>query len=226
VLTEDERELGAAVVDLGASSTGIACFRGGALVHSAVLPVGARHMTNDLAVVFQTPLAQAERIKVTHGHVLPELDDDPAAEIDVQPFGEGDGRKVMRRQISEVLAARADEIAGLISAELESSGLLGRLPAGLVMAGGGTELAGMPRRISMQLNQPVRVGRPIDVIGLPEAARGPDHAGVIGLLLWSARAIEDAADGLNVPELPEDDTMGKLTAWLKAAFMPERHGRN
>jgi cell division protein FtsA len=225
VLTDDERELGVLLIDLGAASTGVACYRDGSLVHSAVVPLGGRHLTNDLAVVFQTPLAQAERIKISHGHVLPELDEDPAAEVDVQPFGEGEGRKVARRQISEVLAARADEIAGLLMAEMDAAGLSGRLPAGAVLVGGGTELAGMPRRLSMQLGQPVRVGRPTDVVGLAEAARGPDHAGAVGLLLWSIRQVQDAANGLAVTEETDVDTVGRLTAWFKAAFLPERAAR-
>jgi cell division protein FtsA len=225
VLTADERELGVFLVDLGASCTGVACYRDGTLIHSSVIPIGGRHMTNDLAVVFQTPLAQAERIKTSSGHVLPELDDDESAEINVVPFGEGQGRKATRRQVSEVLAARADEIAGLVMATLVEAGLDGRLPAGAVLVGGGTELAGMPRRLSEAWDAPVRVGRASEIVGLTEAAKSPDHAAAVGLLLWSQHDVIDAATGLAVVDLPEDRSVAKFSSWIRAAFMPARNGR-
>ncbi len=224
VLTPDEKELGVAVADLGASATGLACYVGGALVHTVVLPVGGQHLTQDLAKLFQTPLAQAEKIKVSQGHALPELDDDTTAEIDVVPFGDGERRVVTRRAVSEVLAARVDEIAHLIQDELSSAQLNGRLPAGMVLVGGGTELAGLARRLRDRLALPVRVGRPSQVIGLSEATRGPDHAAAVGLLLWRARGAFDAATGI-VEKETETAGMTRFASWLWEAFLPARSGR-
>jgi cell division protein FtsA len=220
VLTPDERELGVVVVDLGAATTGLACYVDGALAHSAVLPLGGRHMTNDLAVVLQTPLAQAERIKTTHGHVLPELDDDETA-IDVVPFGQSDGRTTTRRYVSEVLAARADELATLVLAELEAAGLAGRLPAGAVLVGGGSELGGLPRRLHARWSRPVRMGRTSEVAGLADAARGPAHAGACGLLLWGAKGVRDAA-GLSMAaeRVVSGAGVARVLSWAKAAFLP------
>jgi cell division protein FtsA len=225
VLTQDERELGVGVIDLGAASTGLACYVAGQLAQTVVLPVGGQHLTQDLAKVFQTPLAQAERIKVTSGHALPELDDDPSAEVDVVPFGEGERRVVTRRSVSEVLAARVDEIADMIQKEMAAAGLADRLPAGIVLVGGGTELAGLPRRFRDRLSMPVRVGRPTHIIGLSEATRGPDHAAAVGLLLWRARGLADAATGVTDKEA-EPVRMTRLTTWLKDAFVPARNGRH
>ncbi len=225
VLTPDERELGVAVVDVGASATGIACFREGALVHTRIMPVGGRHMTNDLAVVFQTPLHQAERIKTTHGHVLPELDDDSGVKIEVVPFGDGERRTATRREISEVLAARADELIDLVLGALSEAELASRLPAGAVLVGGGTELAGFPRRFSQRSHAPVRIGRPGGVIGLSEATKGPDHAAAVGLLMWSARRIRDAATGLANGEEETNDGKLRWSTWLRDAFLPRRNGR-
>ena len=226
VLTPDERELGAMAVDLGASATGVACFRDGTLVHSAVLPVGSRHMTNDLAVVLQTPLDQAERIKTAHGHVLPELDDDDVA-LDIVPFGEAERRTTSRHHVSEVLAARADEIARLVIEAVERLGDVDHLPAGVVLTGGGTELSGLPRRLYERWGLPVRIGRAADVIGLGDAARGPSHAGVVGLLLWTSRKVPDAV-GLLVGQEINPATgltgMDRVLGWAKAAFLP--NGRN
>jgi cell division protein FtsA len=219
-LTRDERELGVFVVDLGSACTGLACYRHGLLVHSGVVPIGGRHMTNDLAVVLQTPLAQAERIKITHGHVLPDLDKDPV-EIPIKPFGEAVERTMSRRHASEVLAARADEIGRLVEAEVERAGLAGKLPAGAVLVGGTSELGGLARRLCTQWQLPVRLGRPQDVLGLGDAARGPAHAAAVGLLLWRIRDVQDARDlpiGQAVRPVPAG--AGRLLAWVRQAFVP------
>ncbi|HQZ71314.1 MAG: cell division protein FtsA [Anaerolineae bacterium] len=221
-LTRDERELGVFLVDMGASATGLACYRGGSLIDSAVIPVGGRHMTNDLAVLLQTPLEQAERIKDTYGHVLPELDDE-AVEIEIQPFGESVRRKTTRHHISEVLAARADELGRLVFDHLSREEMLERLPAGAVLTGGATELGGLPRRLHERWQTSVRIGRPQDVLGLGEAARGPAHAAAVGLLQWQARGIVDAATIAPSMEGAGNNTRSgveKALAWAKAAFLP------
>lgn len=227
-LTRDERELGAFVLDLGSAVTGLACYRGGSLIDSAVIPVGGRHMTNDLAVLLQTPLEQAERIKNTYGHVLPELDDEALA-IEIQPFGESVKRQTTRQHVAEVLAARADELGRLVFDHLASAELLERLPAGAVLCGGATELGGLPRRLHERWQLPVRVGRPQEVLGLGEAARGPAHAAAVGLLHWQARSIVDAATIAPQADGPGNPTRGgveKALAWARAAFLPveERRG--
>lgn len=223
VLTADERQLGAFVVDLGSALTGLACFVDGALAHVAQIPVGGHHMTTDLGLMLQTPLSEAEHMKITHGHVLPELDE-MDVELDVTPFGEEPGRTTTRRHVSEVLAARADEVAELVLAELERAGLADRLPAGAVLVGGGTDLNGMPRRLAMRWGMPVRVGRPTAVVGLAEAVRGPAHAAAVGLLLWSARGIRDAAT--QAPESgPDPAGPRRWLDWIRQAFLPSRNGR-
>ncbi len=216
-LTPDERELGAFVVDLGASCTGLACYVEGGLVHSAVLPVGSSHLTNDLAVVLQTPLAAAERTKVTHGHVLPELDDD-TARIELETFGDGERRTVTRRYASEILAARLDQLAELVAEELEQAGLVGHLPAGAVLVGGGAELGGIVRRLSAHWSCPVRMGRPTGIAGLADTMRGPGHAGVVGLLLWRVRGICDAA--VTALPSPTDHQFARAVDWFRRAFLP------
>lgn len=230
VLTQDERDLGAFVVDLGASATGLACFRGGAVRHCSTIPIGGRHFTNDLAVLLQTPLEQAERIKTTFGHVLPELDNDEV-EIEVQPFGEGETRRSTRRHISEVLAARVDELSGLIASELAETDGWDRLPAGAILTGGGTELNGLARRLHESWGLPVRVGRPRDVIGLGDTARGPSHAAAVGLLLWRSRGVTDAVTLTGGPPSNSESGRGGLGGfidWIGKAFLPgkDREGRS
>ena len=223
VLTPDERQLGVMVVDLGAATTSMACYVDNALVHLCPLPGGGRQMTNALGLSLQTPLAEAEHIKIGHGHVLPELDTDER-EIEVTPFGDEPRRTTTRLRVSEVLAAHADETAERVWAELDDAGLHDRLPAGAVLVGGGTELQGLPQRLAARWGMPVRVGRPRGVVGLADAVRGPAHASAVGLLLWDARGIADAA---LMPAEREGDAKGiaRLIDWARRAFLPTRNGR-
>lgn len=225
-LDRDERELGVVVVDLGHAVTGVACYAGGSLVHSTVIPVGGRHMTNDLAIFLQTPLEQAERIKQTHGHVLPEHDED-RAEIDVVPFGTDEPVRVMRRQIGEVLAARADEIARLVGEAIDEAAIGERPPAGVVLVGGGAELNGLPRRLGEAWDMPVRRGRPTQITGLASAAGTPAHAAAVGLIMWSAREVKDAAN--LAPATERGGGAGgaqSLLDWIRAALLPRRGTRS
>ena len=226
-LTRDERELGVFLVDMGASSTGIACYSGGSLCYSSVLELGSKHLTNDLAVLLQTPLEQAERIKKTYGHVLPELDDE-GVEINITPFGETEQRKTTRLHVSEVLAARSDELAGLIAEELQQAGFAEAMAAGAVLTGGGTDLKGLPRRLHEGWGLPVRVGKSRSMVGLNDSAKGPAQAATFGLLHWKGKPVVDAA---NLGRLAQETNavpqggMGKALTWAKAAFLPNAQHR-
>lgn len=219
-LDRDEKELGVVVVDLGHAVTGVACYSEGSLVHSAVLPIGGRHMTNDLAIFLQTPLEQAERIKQTHGHVLPEHDED-RAEVEVVPFGTDEPIKVSRRLIGEVLAARADEIARMVGEALDDAALEDRPPAGVVLVGGGAELNGLPRRLGDAWGMPVRRGRPTQIAGLASAAGTPAHAAAVGLIMWAAREVRDAATPVTSSGRSSGEPGGMLD-WVRSALLPRR----
>jgi cell division protein FtsA len=219
VLCADERRLGAFVLDLGASTSCLACYADGALVHLRPLPVGGHNMTTDLGLMLQTPLSEAEHIKITHGHVLPELDGEDR-EIEVATFGDGARRRTTRLHVSEKLATRADEIAQLVWDEFDKADLYDRFPAGAVLAGGGTEMDGMQTRLSARWGMPARVGEPKGVVGLSDAVKGPGHSAAVGLLLWDARGVGDA---VAVPAV-RSDTRGwdKVVDWARRAFLPNR----
>ena len=223
VLTPDERRLGAFVLDLGASTSCLACYADGALVHLKPLPVGGHQMTTDLGLNLQTPLSEAEHIKITHGHVLPELDEDDR-EIEVATFGDGPLRQTTRLHVSELLAQRADQIAQLVWDEFGQTGLHDIFPAGAVLVGGATEMEGMLTRLSARWGMPVRAGHPRDVAGLPTALRGPGHAAAVGLLLWDARGIADAV-GVPANRPVSSSSLQRLIDWLRRAFVPSSDGR-
>jgi cell division protein FtsA len=223
VLTADERRLGAFVVDLGAATTCLACYADDALVHLRPLPVGGQHMTTDIGLMLQTPLAEAEHIKITHGHVLPEMDLD-AREIEVATFGDGPRRQTTRLEISEALAARADEIAQLVWDEFDRAELHDRFPAGAVLVGGATEMNGMMTRLGARWGVPVRIGHPRDVLGLPDVACGPAHAAALGLLLWDSRGVADAA-AMPASANGTASILARIIDWARRAFWPSSDAR-
>lgn len=186
VLTPEERQTGVVLLDAGGGTTDVAIFVDGSIWHSVVLPVGGNNLTNDLSVGLRTPFATAEELKIKYGHVLPELVD-PHEMVDVLAFGEGESQSVSRRQMAEVLEARAEEMFAMIVNEIKRSGYEGLLPAGLVLTGGTAELEGFKELGREMMQLPVRVGRVGNISGLLDAVSSPAYATGVGLLLWGLR---------------------------------------
>jgi len=189
VLTKDERELGAAVIDIGGGTTDIAVFVQNAVQFTKVLPVGGSHFTRDLAVGLQTPLEDAERIKKESGTVLTERILEEAT-VEVPGIGTRAARSVPQTAVCEILRARAVELLELVKDELWKSIENERLIAGVVVTGGGSMLDGMLELTEEILGMPVRQGLPLGVTGLTEELRHPVYATAVGLSLFAA---EDAA---------------------------------
>jgi cell division protein FtsA len=182
VLTEAEREIGVTLIDLGSGTTDVGVFVEGALVYATILPVGGFQVSNDLAVGLRTPFAAAEEIKVRHGYALPDLLEDDRT-IDVSSFDSGDGRPVSRRQVSEIIEPRLEEIFDLVTEGLERAGLRA-LPAGVVLCGGTAQLGGIRRLAAEVFHAPVRVGSPTGMFGLTDQISTPAFATSVGLLKW------------------------------------------
>jgi cell division protein FtsA len=184
VLTGTERAMGVALADIGGGTTDIAIFIEGSVWHTAILPVGGHHLTNDVAICLRTPFDEAEEIKKKHGHArLDQADADQ--EIDIAAFGEEAHQRITKRQLAQVLNARVQEIASLILQEIKRSGYDGLLPAGVVLCGGTSELAGICDVMRDVIGLPVRVGRPHDLQGLVDVLTHPAYATSVGLLLWA-----------------------------------------
>jgi cell division protein FtsA len=188
VVTEDEFERGVVVADVGGGTTDVAVFVGGAIAHTAVLPVGGSHVTGDLAVGLRADLDTAEEVKRRVGHCL-QLTVPADATVTITPMGYDEPAVVPQRYVAEVIGPRAREMAELILAEIErAGGTPAALPGGLVLTGGGALLRGFAEICAQVVDLPVRVAAPQTLgDGLDEALGGPQHATCVGLLRWASR---------------------------------------
>lgn len=183
VLTQDEREMGVLLMDIGAGTTDYAVFLEGNVVHTNVLPVGAGHFTSDISVVLRTPMEDAERIKKRYGCVVASLvtEDDP---IEVPTVGGRAPKILSKQELTGILEPRAAEIAKLVYRDLEKVGLEKEIRSGVVLVGGGAEMDGMVEMVEQVFDQQARRGVPRGFGGLADTVSGPEWAAAAGLLLW------------------------------------------
>ena len=184
VLSEDEREMGVVLIDIGGGTTNMAIFSEGSAVHTAVVPIGGYQFTHDLVIGLRTPFAAAEEAKLAAGSVEPAtipIDE----QIEITAFGEGVKRPMSRRLMSEILRARVDELLELIHDVIRQSGFMGLLPAGIVFTGGTANLNGLATVAEQSLHMPARIGSPEGIYGLVDSISSPAYATSIGLLLWA-----------------------------------------
>ncbi len=194
-LVEDERQLGATCIDMGGGTTGMAVFSEGHLLHTAHLPVGGQHVTNDLARILSTPVAHAERLKTLYGNAESSPDDEREM-LPLPLVGEEEHHvsKVPRSQIVSVIRPRLEETFELIRDRLESAGLAREAGNRVVLTGGASQLVGAREMAGRILDRQVRLGRPTPLRGLPEHAVNPAFATAAGLLAWASgagRALSD-----------------------------------
>lgn len=185
VLTDTEKELGTLLVDIGGGTTSIIAYVEGSPVHSAVLPIGGRHITNDLAIGLRARLEDAEKIKfkLSNDRELLKSKDKKNEEFDVSEFGL-DTPTVPLPLLYKIIDARLEEIFRLVALEMSKANLTGKLPAGIVITGGGALTAGAERVAKVTLKVPVRIGVPRGVTGLIDDIQGPDSSAAIGAVLY------------------------------------------
>ncbi len=186
VLTEEEKELGIVMVDLGGGTSDVAIFSEGTISHSAVLPVGGQHLTRDLQIGLRTSLADAEKIKVQHGSALAGMVKDTEM-VEVASVGGRPSRNLCRREVAEIIEPRVEEIFELVLREIRHSGYEGKLAAGVVITGGASLLQGMPDAAERVLNLPGRRGVPSGVGGLRDIVSNPMCSTAVGLILHADR---------------------------------------
>jgi cell division protein FtsA len=181
VLTDAEREMGVMVIDIGGGTTDIAVFLEGTVWHTAVIPVGGWHLTNDIAQGLHLPYEIAEAHKIEHGHADPRQVDANDIFI-VQPFGEEHMTRVQRSDLAHIVQPRVEELFQLVQRELKFSGYEGLLSAGAVLTGGSAQLPGIKQIATDILNIPTRVARPERITGMADQLRHPSYSTSVGLL--------------------------------------------
>jgi cell division protein FtsA len=186
VLTEEEKELGVCLVDIGGGTTDIAIFQNGSIVHTAVIALGGHNLTNDVAVGLRTPIDHAERLKQKHGCALTAMVD-KADMIEVPSVGGREPRAMGRQILSEILEPRVEEIFQLVHHEVERNGFSELLTSGVVITGGSTLLPGMTELAEEIMGVPVRRGVPRGIGGLVDVVKSPVYATGVGLVVYGAR---------------------------------------
>jgi len=189
VLTREEMQQGVAIIDIGGGTTDLAVFIDGAVVHTAVLPIGGVHMTRDLVVALRVPQPAAEQAKRLHGHVIPSMVGEDE-EVELEAFGSDGAKQTSRRLLAQVLQARTEELFELVLAEIRRGADPEMLSAGVVLSGGAASVAGMDLLAEEVMGLPARVGRPQHLAGLSDLLHDPAYATSVGLLKWALKEQE------------------------------------
>lgn len=196
VLTEDEKDLGVCLVDIGGGTTDIAIFTEGSIHHTAVIPIAGDQVTNDIAVALRTPTQHAEDIKVRYACALTQLAN-PEETIEVPSVGDRAARRLARQTLAEVVQPRYEELFTLVQAELRRSGYEELIAAGVVLTGGSSKMEGVVELAEEIFHMPVRVGVPQFVSGLSDVVKNPIYSTGVGLLLFGQKQLQNAIPGVS-----------------------------
>ncbi len=216
VLTEDEKELGICLIDTGGGTTDIAVFRGGAIQHTAVIPIAGDQVTNDIAVSLRTPTQYAEEIKIKYACALSQLANSDET-IEVPSVGDRPPRRLARQTLAEVVEARYDELFSLVRDELRRSGFEELIAAGIVLTGGSSKMEGAVELAEEIFHVPVRLGVPQYVEGLADIVRNPIHATAVGLLLYGKEVAQVQADAA-AAKVGVVGVSSRMKAWFQGNF--------
>ncbi|HSE91793.1 MAG TPA: cell division protein FtsA [Methylomirabilota bacterium] len=213
VLYPEERELGVVLIDIGGGTTDVAFFRDGAIWHTAILPLGGDHVTNDIAVGLRAPVAEAEDLKRRYGCALTALVS-PEETVEVASVGGRKPRQLSRQILSEIVQPRMEEILTLVARELAKAGVQDAATAGVVVTGGTAIMEGVPELAEAVFDLPVRRGVPETIGGLADVVKSPVYATGVGLALYGARAAESA------PSSSKDQSslVRRLASWFGEIF--------
>ena len=216
VLTEDEKELGICLVDMGGGTTDIAVFCGGAIQHTAVIPIAGDQVTNDIAVSLRTPTQYAEEIKIKYACALSQLANLDET-IEVPSVGDRPPRRLARQTLAEVVEPRYEELFSLVRDELRRSGFEELIAAGIVLTGGSAKMEGAVELAEEIFHVPVRLGIPQYVEGLSDVVRNPIHATGVGLLLYGKEAAQARADR-SAANAGMSGVFERMTNWFQGNF--------
>ncbi len=214
VLSEDEKELGVCLVDIGGGTTDIAVFTEGAIRHTSVIPIAGDQVTNDIAVALRTPTQHAEDIKIKYACALTQLASVEET-IEVPSVGDRPARRLARQTLAEVVEPRYEELFTLVQAELRRSGFEDLCAAGVVLTGGTAKMEGVVELAEEIFHMPVRLGVPQGVAGLADVVRNPIYATGVGLLLYGKH------NRSHIPEIGGGGVKGvyqRMKSWFQGNF--------
>jgi cell division protein FtsA len=216
VLTEDEKELGVCLVDIGGGTTDIAVFVDGSIHHTAVIPIAGDQVTNDIAVALRTPTQYAEDIKVRYACALTQLANQDET-IEVPSVGERPARRLARQTLAEVVEPRYEELFTLVRSELQRSGYEDLIAAGIVLTGGSSKMEGVIELAEEIFHMPVRVGVPQYVTGLADVVKNPIYATGVGLLLFGQRQARETTHTSTL-DTGMRGMFEKMKSWFQGNF--------
>ncbi|MFT3921277.1 MAG: cell division protein FtsA [Myxococcales bacterium] len=220
VLSPDEREIGAVLIDIGGGTTDVIIYVDGAVVHTSVIPIGGINLTNDVASGLRTPVAEAERIKIKYGCAMTSMVDDEET-IEVPSVGGRGPRVLPRRVLAEIIEPRVEEIFHAVRHVVHESGYVDLLSSGAVLTGGATMLDGIAEMAEQVIGLPVRRGGPQGVGGLVDVVKSPAYATGVGLVKYGAdqlrqtRVVHEVASEM-VP--PRRSVGGRIGQWFREVF--------
>ncbi len=217
VLSDDEKELGVCMVDIGGGTTDIAVFTEGAIRHTAVIPIAGDQVTNDIAVALRTPTQNAEEIKVRYACALRTLTNAEET-IEVPGVGDRPARRLARQTLAEVVEPRYEELLSLVQAELRRTGFEDLCAAGVVLTGGSSKMEGVGELAEEVFHMPVRIGTPTGVAGLADVVRNPIHSTGVGLLLFGREHEASGAVGALAPEGGVRGLVERMKSWFNGHF--------
>ena len=216
VLTDDEKDLGVCLVDIGGGTTDIAVFKNGAIRHTAVIPIAGDQMTNDIAVAFRTPTQSAEDIKVRHGCALRQLADSREM-VEVMGVDGREPRQLSTQTLAEVIEPRVVELYEFVVQELRRSGMEETIASGIVITGGSSAMRGMVELGEEIFHMPVRLGLPRYVTGLSEVVNNPRYATGVGLVLMGKQQVQQKMMGY-MQSNSVSRTFERMKAWFQGNF--------
>lgn len=216
ILSDDEKELGVCMIDIGGGTSDIAIFTDGAIRHTAVIPIAGDQVTNDIAIALRTPTRNAEELKIKYGCALQDLVDTNQM-IDIPMLGDRAGRRLPSRALAEVIEARYEELFTLAANELQRSGLQDFVAAGIVLTGGASKIAGAQELAERIFKLPVRIGVPHRVTGMSDVINNPIYATSVGLLVYGSRQRQSQGDIINnQPSIK--GIWSKMKGWFQGNF--------
>lgn len=215
VLLDDEKELGVCLIDIGGGTSDIAVFEHGAIRHTAVIPIGGDHVSNDIAVALRAPPKHADEIKIKHACALPELIEGEDM-IDVSEVGDRPNRRMSKHVLADVVRARMEELFRLILREVRRGGFDTMPAGGVVLTGGSSQLRGAVELAEEIFEVPVRLGLPTGVNGLSDVAGSPGHATGIGLLRFGSQSLPQAPGQYSESGFAQ--VLARMKSWFQGNF--------